>query len=130
MSSVEAAEKLKQLPAWLKERPWVRNAVTTLVWVVAAFAVQKNGYNALGIAFLVTAVFITVMLGLIAIADYVSRGQSDTTQRQRARNIAIAVALGAMVLMFYAATIVRMGGNVVNRPLVIPGAGIVGSGLR
>ncbi len=130
MSSIQTAEKLKHLPVWLKERPWVRNAVTTLVWVVAVFAVQKNGYNALGIAFLITAVFVTVTLGLIAIADYVSRDNADTTRKQRARNVAIAVALGAMVLMFYAATIVRMGGNVVNRPLVIVGSGMMGSALR
>ena len=104
--------------------------MTTLVWVIAVFAVQKNGYSALGIAFLITAVFVTVMLGLIAIADYVSREKSDTTRKQRARNVAIAVALGAMVLMFYAATIVRMGGNVVNRPLVILGTDMLGSVLR
>ncbi len=48
--------------------------------------------------------------------------QNDATERerrQRMRSIAIALALGAMVAMFYAATIVRMGGNVVNRPLVM-----------
>lgn len=39
---------------------------------------------------------------------------------QRNRSVAIALALGAMVAMFYAATIVRMGGNVMNRPLVLP----------
>lgn len=33
------------------------------------------------------------------------------------RNIAIAVALGVLVVMFYVATIVRMGGNVMNRPM-------------
>lgn len=32
------------------------------------------------------------------------------------RSIAIAVALGVMVVMFYVATIVRLGGNVLNRP--------------
>jgi 3-deoxy-D-manno-octulosonic-acid transferase len=33
----------------------------------------------------------------------------------RKRSIAIAVALGVMVLMFYAATIVHLGGNVINK---------------
>ena len=37
-------------------------------------------------------------------------------RRQRMRSIAIALALGGLVLLFYAATIVRMGGNVLNRP--------------
>ena len=45
--------------------------------------------------------------------------QHERARRQRGRSIAIALALGAMALLFYAATIVRMGGNVVNRPLVI-----------
>ena len=35
----------------------------------------------------------------------------------RRRSIAIALALGGLVLLFYAATIVRLGGNVLNRPL-------------
>lgn len=38
-------------------------------------------------------------------------------RRQRMRSIAIAVALAALVALFYAATIVRMGGHVVERPL-------------
>lgn len=38
-------------------------------------------------------------------------------RRQRLRSIAIALALGFMVLAFYAATIIRLGGNVLNRPL-------------
>lgn len=40
-------------------------------------------------------------------------------QRQRSRSIAIALALGAMSILFYAATIARMGGNVGNRPLAV-----------
>jgi hypothetical protein len=43
--------------------------------------------------------------------------QKERERRQRTRSIAIALALLAMTLMFYAATIVRMGGNVVNRTL-------------
>jgi len=38
-------------------------------------------------------------------------------KRQRMRSIAIALALGALVALFYIATIVRMGGNVFNRPM-------------
>ena len=38
-------------------------------------------------------------------------------RRQRVRSIVIALALAALVLLFYAATIVRLGGNVLNRPL-------------
>ena len=36
-------------------------------------------------------------------------------KRQRMRSLAIALALGALVALFYVATIVRMGGNVLNQ---------------
>lgn len=41
----------------------------------------------------------------------------ERRRRQRYRSIAIALALAALVLLFYVATIVRLGGNVFNRPL-------------
>ncbi len=41
----------------------------------------------------------------------------ERRRRQRYRSIANALALGALVLLFYIATIVRLGGNVFNRPL-------------
>ena len=43
--------------------------------------------------------------------------EEERLQRQRIRNIAIALALGAMVVMFFVATLVRLGANVGNRPL-------------
>ena len=43
--------------------------------------------------------------------------QKERERRQRMRSNAIALALLAMALLFYAATIVRMGGAVLNRPL-------------
>ncbi len=42
---------------------------------------------------------------------------AEAKRRQRMRSIAIALALGFLVVLFYAATIVRLGGNVMNRPL-------------
>lgn len=41
----------------------------------------------------------------------------ERRRRQRMRSIAIALALGALVVLFYIATIVRLGGNVVNRAI-------------
>jgi hypothetical protein len=38
-------------------------------------------------------------------------------KRRRLRSIAIAVGLGFLVVMFYAATIVHLGGNVANRSI-------------
>ena len=41
----------------------------------------------------------------------------EQTRRRRARSIAIALALGAFVLLVYFVTIVKLGPNVLNRPL-------------
>jgi hypothetical protein len=41
----------------------------------------------------------------------------ERERRQQRRSIAIAVALAAFALLFYVATLVRMGGHVLNRPL-------------
>lgn len=38
-------------------------------------------------------------------------------KRQRARSIAIGLALGFIVLMFFVVTIAKMGPQVLNRPL-------------
>ncbi|HEU4381359.1 MAG TPA: hypothetical protein VFR73_22535 [Hyphomicrobiaceae bacterium] len=44
-------------------------------------------------------------------------GQKEWERRRRMRSIAIALALAALVVLFYVATLVRLGGNVMNRPL-------------
>ena len=41
----------------------------------------------------------------------------ERKRRQRMRSVAIAVALAGLVILFYAATIVHLGGNVGSRPL-------------
>jgi hypothetical protein len=41
----------------------------------------------------------------------------ERARRRRLRSIAIALALAALVLLFYVATLVRLGGSVLNRPL-------------
>ena len=41
----------------------------------------------------------------------------EQKRRRRARSIAIVLVLGALVLLFYAITIVRLGPNVLTRPL-------------
>jgi hypothetical protein len=44
-------------------------------------------------------------------------GQDEWRRRRKMRSIAIGLALAGLVVLFYVATIVRMGGNVLNRPL-------------
>jgi hypothetical protein len=43
--------------------------------------------------------------------------ERERLRRQRMRSLAIGLALAVLALLFYAATIVRLGGNVFNRPL-------------
>ena len=41
----------------------------------------------------------------------------EQLRRRRARSIAIALSLGALVLLFYVITIVKVGPNVLTRPM-------------
>jgi hypothetical protein len=43
--------------------------------------------------------------------------ERERRRRQRMRSLAIALALGALVALFYVATIVRLGGNALNHPM-------------
>ncbi len=43
--------------------------------------------------------------------------RKEWERRRRMRSIAIALALAALVVLFYVATLVRLGGNVLNWPL-------------
>jgi hypothetical protein len=43
--------------------------------------------------------------------------QKSQQQRQRLRSLAIAWALGGMAVIFFLVTIVRVGGNIIDRPL-------------
>lgn len=41
----------------------------------------------------------------------------EEKRRRRSRNIAIGIALGFLVILFYAVTIAKLGPGVMNRPL-------------
>ena len=45
------------------------------------------------------------------------RERHERERRRKVRSLGIALALGALVVIFYIATMVRLGGNVMNRPL-------------
>ena len=45
------------------------------------------------------------------------RERPEWERRRKMRSIGIALALGALAVIFYVATMVRLGGNVMNRPL-------------
>ncbi len=42
---------------------------------------------------------------------------AEQQRRRRARSIALALVLGFLVVLFYVVTIVKLGPNVLNRPL-------------
>lgn len=50
-------------------------------------------------------------------ADGDHQNDEEIKKRRRARSIAIGLALALLVILFYVATLVRLGGNVFNRPL-------------
>lgn len=47
--------------------------------------------------------------------DQSAAAANDSQRIAKRRSIAIAVMLALMVVLFYAATIVRLGGNVINK---------------
>lgn len=59
-------------------------------------------------------------MGVPSVTDEKPKDRIDGAERdkrQRMRSIAIAVALVVMAVLFYAATIVRLGSNALNRPM-------------
>ncbi|ODA67231.1 hypothetical protein A7A08_01978 [Methyloligella halotolerans] len=44
-------------------------------------------------------------------------GDEEFKRRRHKRNIAIALVLGGLVVLFFIVTIVRLGGNVANRAI-------------
>jgi hypothetical protein len=47
----------------------------------------------------------------------IPRPERTPEQRRRQRSLAIALALGALVLLFYAITIAKLGPGVLRRPM-------------
>ncbi len=88
---------------------WVILAVGSVIWLAAWFAKLPKWM----------ATLTAVAVGLVWMFDnYIrtSAGLSEAKRRERTRNLAIALALAALVTLFYAATIIRLGPNALNRP--------------
>lgn len=89
----------------------------TLLGFIAGFLLRlfgAPGWLAVGTSF-------ACIGGCLALAyirpDPATLALSELQRRQRSRSIAIGLALGVLVALFYVATIVRLGGNVANRAL-------------
>jgi hypothetical protein len=93
------------------DRAWAIGLAAAVVAGVAAAMLGGRGW------LLVAIVFAPLAAGA-AISIKASLARLDeAARRQRTRSIAIGLVLGGLVAIFYAATIVRLGGNVLNRPL-------------
>ncbi len=91
----------------------IRQAINARPWLLAmgglGFFLLR--YGMLGYVLAGGVFLATVLLTALAIADHVSGAASESLRRQRARNIAIGLALGGLVVLFYVATVVRLGGH-------------------
>ena len=89
----------------------------TLLGVIAGLLLRTFGAS----AWLAAGASLACFCGCFALAyirpDPATLVLTDVQRRQRARSIAIGLALGALVALFYVATIVRLGSNVANRAL-------------
>ena len=52
-------------------------------------------------------------------------GEDEHKRRQKMRSVAIGLALGALVVIFYVATIVRLGPNALNKGNMKPQSPVV-----
>ena len=89
----------------------------TLLGFVAGFLLRALGVP----TWLAAAVTLACVAGCAGLAylrpDPASLPLSEAKRRQRTRSLAIGLALGSLVALFYIATIVRLGGNVAQRTL-------------
>ena len=108
---------IDRLNQWIKQRPWAPVAGSMAVWLVAVLGLRTGGMASLGWAMAIGAFAVAAMFGALAMANHVSRGETEAVRRQRARNIAIGLALAGLVVVFYVATLVRLGSHVLNRPM-------------
>ena len=104
--------------SWYKKNAWLPVAASMLLWVATSFIKTGGAAAELSLAAAVAFAVAVTLLMAVKLADYLNTG-SEVVVRQRGRNVAIALALGAFAILFYAATIVRMGANVANRPLMM-----------
>lgn len=111
------------LVGWYKKNAWLPVLASMLLWVATSF--MNLGGDSAAVLSLAATVAIAVALGLLAaakIAEYIVGTDSEAGARQRARNVAVGLALGAMSVLFYAATIVRMGTTIASQPPAVVGS--------
>jgi hypothetical protein len=56
-------------------------------------------------------------MSMVESHEEATRLTPEQLRRRKARSVAIAVALGILVALFYAVTLAKLGANVLDRPL-------------
>ncbi|NOU04579.1 MAG: hypothetical protein HOO99_00175 [Hyphomicrobiaceae bacterium] len=119
---IDAPSTRANIRSIIAERPWIKPVVALAAWLVSIFGLTASGTAMLGRAVLLGSFIAAFVFGAIGLADRLSVPATASAtvvdiakSRQRSRSIAIALSLGGLVLLFYIATLVRLGGNVFNR---------------
>lgn len=114
------ASSNSRLSSLVAIRAGVGIAVALVVGTLMRIANVPGGVAMMVVAAAFAGAMAAFMFSAIWVADrQAAKGDpNDVVQRrQRMRSIAIAVALVVMAVLFYAATLVRLGGNALNRPM-------------
>ena len=110
---------LKQTP--FSDRKWVLALGGTVLWLAVVYRLYATGGYTTLRAIILAILVGGLVAGAYRLADEFARvtdPKADPVQaRQRARNLAIALSLAALVTLFYIATLVRLGANALNRPM-------------
>ena len=109
--------RLTLAEGWRRSPPWMRAALAAFVTLSVVTA------GGLLIATRVPLLVVLVALSILAIVQLAIVGTVTDVyaapaeeRTQRVRSLVIGLTLLALVAMFFAATIVRLGGQVLNRP--------------
>jgi hypothetical protein len=94
-----------------QDRGWVIGAASAVAAMIALTAIGLSFWAAISVGGLLFAAG-----GVVSTHAALAR-LDEATRRRHMRSIAIGLILTALVVMFYAATIVRLGGNVMNRAM-------------
>ena len=120
MTDQRVPEQATKPHDWRPERTQAAVAAYLFASVVSMFGLQIGGLASLGGAIVLGVLIAACIYGAIRLADYFIRGTAETDAalaRQRARNLAIGLALGGLVVLFYVATFVRMSANIIAHPI-------------
>ena len=120
MSDKQTAERPAEPRNWRPERTQFAVAAYLFATIGSMVGLKTGGMASLLGALVIGVLIAGCLYGSIRLADQFVRGTgaiNPVLSRQRARNMAIGLALGGLVIVFYIATFVRLGASVVKAPI-------------